>query len=453
MQLENVILSHLIFNEEYTRKTIPFIKEEYFQTIADKTLFKLIKTYVDKYNVTPSKEALRIDINNLDNVSEEQFKNISELVSELEYEPTTNTEFLVDQTENWCKDRAIYLGIMESIGILDNKNSKLEKDSIPQILSDALAVSFDTSIGHNYMDDYEARYKSYHNKEAKIPFDIDFLNKITKGGVEKKTLNAVIAGTGVGKSLFLCHLATSYYAAGNNVLYITMELSEEKVAQRIDANLLDIGLDQFDTIPFDSFVKKIDRVKKKVTGKLVIKEYAPGSASAANFRHLINELKLKQNFVPDIIIIDYLNICASSRLKRASSNSYEYLKSVAEELRGLGVDFNVPVWTAIQTNRAGSVNSDFGMEDTAESFGIPQTLDFYLALISDENLYRLGQLMIKQLKSRYNDINLNLKFVIGIDRMKMRLYDVEDPTAGITNDAPVMDNTPFKDKDNQKFIN
>lgn len=448
MQIENTIFSNLLFNEDYARKTIPFLKEEYFSNQADKVLFSLISEYVHKYNAFPSKEALAIDLSNKVGVSELTFKEVADNISKLDIDKDTKLDWLIDQTEKFCQEKAVYNAIMQSIQILDDKKTTEGKGSIPKILSDALGVSFDPHIGHDFIDDAESRFEFYHKKEVRLPFDLEYFNKITGGGLPKKTLNICLAGTGVGKSLFMCHLAASHLLQGYNALYITLEMAEERIAERIDANLLDVTLDDLKVIPKDIYDKKIDRVKTKTTGKLIIKEYPTASAGSANFRHLINELKIKRNFTPDVIFIDYLNICASSRIRHgANVNSYTLIKAIAEELRGLAVEFNVPIISATQTTRSGYSNSDLGLEDTSESFGLPATADFMFGLSTSEELEALGQIMVKQLKNRYNDPGNNRRFVLGIDRAKMRLYNVEQSAQDLTDDRPVMDNTKFGHED------
>jgi len=452
LAIENAILGNLVYNEEYSRKCIPFLKEEYFASQTEKAVFRLIKEYVDKYNAFPSKEALAIDLSNKDGISEETFKQSKELISGLTQDKETQIDWLLDQTEKFCQDKAVYNAIMASIGILDDSSGKTSKGAIPQILSDALAVSFDTHIGHDFLEDSDTRYDFYRRKEERIPFDIDFFNKITQGGLPRKTLNIALAGTGVGKSLFMCHCAAANLTKGLSVLYITLEMSEERIAERIDANLLDVSLDDLKLLPKDVYDKKIARVKGKTTGKLIVKEYPTACAGSANFRHLLNELKIKKNFIPDIIYIDYLNICMSSRIKHgANVNSYTLVKAIAEELRGLAVEFDVPLVSATQTTRSGYSNSDVGLEDTSESFGLPATADFMFALIkqSDE-MADLNQIVVKQLKNRYNDPGINSRFVVGVDRSKMRLYDVEGSAQEDLMDGPVMDNTKFGNEDNER---
>lgn len=425
MVLEQQILSKIIYDEDFLRKTIPFLKEEYFTSRQHKQLFKLILEYVKKYNTPPTKQALSVEVDNLTGISEDDYKELAGEVKQLN-DGEVGKEWLLDQTEKFCQDKAIYNAIMSSIQILDGRDQKQDKGSIPTILSNALAVSFDSHVGHDFLEDYDKRYEFYHKKEDRIPFDLEYFNRITKGGLPNKTLNVALAGTGVGKSLFMCHCAASNLTAGYNVLYITLEMSEEKIAERIDANLLNVQVDELTVLPKDAYEKKVNRVKEKTTGKLVIKEYPTASAGANHFRHLLNELSLKRNFLPDIIYIDYLNICISSRLKYGSNvNSYTYVKSIAEELRGLAVEQNLPIVTATQTTRSGYTNTDLGLEDTSESFGLPATADLMFALISSEELEDLGQIMVKQLKNRYNDPTSYRKFVVGIDRAKMRLYNVE----------------------------
>ena len=438
--IEEKILNGLVDKEEYLRKVLPFLKEEYFNKRVDRALFNLINDYIKKYNHTPSTAALIIEADSITGVSDDEQKEIVDTLRNFK-ELDTDVQWLVDQTEKFCQDKAIYNAIMKSIQVLDGKDEKTGKGNIPTILSDALAVSFDTHIGHDFLEDYLERYDFYHRKEQRIPFDIDFFNRVTKGGLPNKTLNVALAGTGVGKSLFMCHCAAANLVAGTNVLYITMEMSEEKIAERIDANLLNVQVDELTVLPKDAYEKKVNRIREKTTGKLIVKEYPTASAGANHFRHLLNELKLKRNFIPDIIYIDYLNICTSSRLKFGSNvNSYSYVKSIAEELRGLAVEQNVPVVTATQTTRSGFTNTDLGLEDTSESFGLPATADFMFALISSEELEGLGQILVKQLKNRYNDPTAYRKFVVGVDRPKMKLYNVEqNAQENIVDDTPMFD--------------
>jgi len=452
MSIERTILSNLLFNEEYNRKVIPFLKSEYFQDYNEKVVFDLIDDYVRKYNSFPSIEALAIDLSNKEGLNEQTFKIAKEVISGLEQDSQTKLDWLLDQTEKFCQDKALYLAIMRSIQIMDEKNGSISKGSIPTILTDALGVSFDTHIGHDFLDDSDERYEFYHRKEKRIPFDLEYFNTITNGGLPNKTLNIALAGTGVGKSLFMCHCAAANLTKGLNVLYITLEMAEERIAERIDANLLDTAVDELELMPKQSYDTKINRLKEKYTGKLIIKEYPTACAGSANFRHLLNELRIKKNFEPDIIYIDYLNICLSSRIKHAANvNSYTLVKAIAEELRGLAVEYDVPIVSATQTTRSGYSNSDVGLEDTSESFGLPATADFMFALISSEELESLSQIMVKQLKNRYSDPGSNRRFVLGIDRSKMRLYDVEQSGQdGLTDDRPIMDKGKFMEEENER---
>jgi len=437
--IENAIFSNLIYNEEYARKALPFIRDSFFQGKLERILFNVITGYVNRYNNLPSKTALRLEVDSVTGINDDEAKQLQDKIEKLEAD-NSDIQWLIDNTEKFCQEKAIYNAIMESIQIL-NGISDQGKGAIPNLLSTALSVSFDTHIGHDFLDDYNSRYEFYHLKEKRVPFDLDYFNTITKGGLPLKTLNIALAGTGVGKILFMCHCAAANLLNGNNVLYITMEMAEEKIAERIDANLLNEPLDMLAMLPKEAYDKKIERVKSKTTGKLIIKEYPTAAAGAAHFRHLLNELKLKKNFVPDIIYIDYLNICTSSRLKYGSTvNSYTYIKSIAEEIRGLAVEFNVPIVSATQTTRSGYTNTDLGLEDTSESFGLPATADFMFALISTEEMEDLGQIMVKQLKNRYNDPSMHRKFVVGIDRAKMKLYNVEQGAQdGIIDDGPIFD--------------
>jgi replicative DNA helicase len=450
MSFEQVIFSNLINNEEYARKVIPFLKDEYFSDHNHKVVFTLIDDYVKKYNSVPSIETLLIDLSNKEGVNQDAFISSKDIIQSLQKD-NTKLDWLIDKTETFCQEKAVYNAIMKSIQIIDDKTGKLSKGSIPQVLTDALGVSFDTHIGHDFIDDAESRFEFYHTREIRIPFDLQYFNAITQGGLPKKTLNIALAGTGVGKSLFMCHCAAANMVAGQNVLYITLEMAEERIAERIDANLLDVTIDELKLIPKDAYDKKMDRLKRKVKGKLVIKEYPTACAGSANFRHLLNELKIKKNFMPDIIYIDYLNICMSSRIKNgANVNSYTLVKAIAEELRGLAVEHNVPIVSATQTTRSGYSSSDVGLEDTSESFGLPATADFMFALISTEELQDLGQIMVKQLKNRYSDPGSNRRFVVGVDRSKMRLYDVEQSAQEDIMDGPVMDNTEFGQQDYER---
>jgi len=424
-QIEFLILKNLIHNEKYLRKSIPFIKSEYFEDPHQKMVYEEIFSFVQKYNELPTKEVLTIEIEKRSDINEDSFKSVTHLISCLDESPVEN-EWLVDTTEKWCRDRAIYLALLDSIAIADGKDDKKGRDAIPSILSDALAVSFDNHIGHDYLQDYEERYEFYHQKEEKIPFDLEFFNKITKGGLPNKTLNIALAGTGVGKSLFMCHVASASLLQDKNVLYITMEMAEEKIAERIDANLLNVGIQDIVDLPKPMFSTKVNNITKKTMGTLIVKEYPTASAHSGHFKALLTELSLKKSFKPDIIFVDYLNICASSRYRaNANVNSYSYIKAIAEELRGLAVETNVPIVSATQTTRSGYGSSDVELTDTSESFGLPATADLMFALISTEELEGLNQILVKQLKNRYNDPTIYKRFVIGIDRAKMRLYDCE----------------------------
>ena len=447
MKLEQTILKTLIFDDNYLRKVIPFIKTDYFSDRTEQTLFNEINAFTIEYNNAPSVEALSISIKEKNNLSEDDVQRCETYLEEIQKnkEVSSDLQWLVDKTEKFCQEKAIYLAVLNSISILDGKDKVNDKGQIPNILSDALAISFDSSVGHDYLQDSADRYDFYHRKEERIPFDLEFFNKITKGGLPKKTLNIALAGTGVGKSLFMCHCAAGAMSLGKNVLYITMEMSEEKIAERIDANLLNVTIDELMELPREVYDKKVARVKDKTVGKLIIKEYPTATASTIHFKTLLNELNLKRSFVPDIIFIDYLNICCSSRIKAgANINSYTYVKSIAEELRGLAVEFNVPVVSATQTTRSGFTSSDPGLEDTSESFGLPATADLMFALITSEELEELGQIMVKQLKNRYADINYYKRFTIGIDRAKMKLYDIEQSGQSGLVDAgqPAKPNTP-----------
>ena len=426
-RLESTILKNLIYNEEYTRKVIPFIQQNYFSENTDKIVFKEIFDFVDKYKNLPTYEALVINFTEKKNLTEPEVRSAIESLNEIKEnkDDTVELAWLVEQTEKFCQDRAIYNAIMESVSILDDRTKK-SKGEIPKLLSDALGVSFDANVGHDYIQDFEDRYDFYHRVESRIRFDLDMFNKITKGGLPKKTLNIALAGTGVGKSLFMCHVASSALSQGLNVLYITMEMAEEKIAERIDANLLNIDLNELQSISREDYERKFSHLKNKTQGKLIIKEYPTAAASTLHFRALLNELQLKKSFKPDIIFVDYLNICASSRIKPGGAvNSYTYVKSIAEELRGLAVEHDVPIISATQTTRSGYTNSDPGLEDTSESFGLPATADFMFALVTNEDLEQLNQILVKQLKNRYSDPTHYKRFVIGIDKAKMRLYDVE----------------------------
>ena len=449
-KVEILVIKNLLYNEEFSRKVIPFIKPEYFQDRSNSILFEEISSFIVKYDELPSKEAVTIEIENRSDLNESSYKEVSKVISYLEKEPT-DFDWLLDTTEKWCRDRAIYLALMESIALADGKDDKKGRDAIPTILSDALAVSFDNHIGHDYLLDYEERYALYHRKEEKIPFDLEYFNKITKGGLPNKTLNIALAGTGVGKSLFMCHVAASVLLQGKNVLYITCEMAEEKIAERIDANLLNTNIQDIVDLPKQMFENKINNISKKTQGQLIIKEYPTASAHAGHFRSLLNELALKKSFRPNIIFIDYLNICASSRYKGNSNiNSYTFVKSIAEELRGLAVEANVPIMSATQTTRSGFGSSDVELTDTSESFGLPATADLMFALISTEELEQLGQIMVKQLKNRYNDPTVSKRFVVGIDRAKMRLYDCEQSAQEDILDNGKEEEYNYKEESNLK---
>ena len=440
--LEQTILRNLLTDEKYMRKVLPFIKPDYFQGVY-RILFREAGKYVAKYNKLPNAETFKIELDQSDKLSDEQYNMASDIVPQLFAGERVDDKWLLDTTEKWCQDRAIYLAIMESISIIDGKHEQLTKGALPDLLTKALGVGFDLKVGHDYVENAEDRYEFYHTEEDRLPFDLEYFNTITKGGVPRKTLNIALAGTGVGKSLFMCHVASAALVQGFNVLYITMEMAEERIAERIDANLLDVPIDQLDKISKDRFTLMVNNIAKKTTGKLIIKEYPTGSAHAGHFRALLNELKLKRQFEPDLIFIDYLNICASSRMKGMGGaiNSYSYIKAIAEELRGLAVEFDLPIFSATQTTRSGYSNSDIGLEDTSESFGLPATADLMFALISTEELEQQGQFMVKQLKNRYNDPTLHKRFVIGVDRSKMRLFDVEENQQTLTDDTPVFDKT------------
>jgi len=455
MKLEQTILKNLIYNEDYLRKVLPFLKEDYFTDRTDRTIFNEISSFTDTYNSTPTIEAVVLAVKERRNLTADEVERCETTLKEIEQTKgeESKIQWLVDKTEQFCQEKAIYNAVLGSISILDGKDKTHEKGQIPKILSDALAVSFDNSVGHDYLENSDERYEFYHRKEERIPFDLDFFNRITKGGLPTKTLNIALAGTGVGKSLFMCHCAAGAMSQGRNVLYITLEMAEEKIAERIDANLLNVTIDDLVNLPKDMYDKKIAKLREKVVGKLIIKEYPTASASVTHFRTLLNELNLKKSFVPDIIFVDYLNICCSSRIKPGSNiNSYTYVKSIAEELRGLAVECGVPVVSATQTTRSGFTSSDPGLEDTSESFGLPATADLMFALISSEELEELGQIMVKQLKNRYNDPTLYKRFTLGVDRAKMRLYDVEQSGQDGLADAGIVDKpvNTFGDRERTK---
>ena len=447
MRTEIVILKNLLQNEEYTRKVLPFLRTDYFTEHSDKTLYEKINNFITKYNSLPSQEALQIELSET-KMNEEEFRDSSQLLKDIDShaEDYTDINWLLDTTEKFCQDKAIYNAVVDSISILDNPKSTTDKGAIPDILSAALSVSFDPHVGHDYIDDSDDRYDYYHRIEERIPFDLDYFNRITKGGLPQKTLNICLAGTGVGKSLFMCHVAASCLSENKNVLYITLEMAEEKIAERIDANLLNIAVDDLHSLPKDLYDSKIANLEKTTKGKLIIKEYPTASAGVNHFRALLNELNLKRSFVPDIIFVDYLNICTSSRIKSgANVNSYTLIKSIAEELRGLAVENKIPIVSATQTTRSGYSNTDVGLEDTSESFGLPATADLMFAIISTEQMEEVGQIMVKQLKNRYNDPTINKKFVVGIDRSKMRLFDVDQSAQDELVDTGQEDDTPSFD--------
>ena len=424
-RIERTILSNLIHNEEYTRRVLPFIKEEYFSDRLEKILFTEISKFVNKYNALPSKEALSIEMNGSKGINEDEYKKVTDIISTLNKEPV-NMDWLRDTTEKFCKDRAIHNAILGGIQIIDGKDKRYTPEYLPEMLSNALSVSFDQKVGHDYLIETKDRFDFYKKKEERLPLDLEFFNKITRGGIPSKTLNICLAGTGVGKTMFMTHLASSILLQGKNVLYITLEMAEERIAERIDANLLNVGMSDLEELPYAMYETKINKLQSKTSGKLIIKEYPTASAHTGHFRSLLKELALKKSFKPDIVFVDYLNICSSARFKAgANVNSYTYIKAIAEELRGMAVENDIPIFSATQTTRSGFVSSDVGLEDTSESFGLPATADFMFAIISSEELDDKNQIMVKQLKNRYNDPTVNRKFVLGVDRSKMRFYDVE----------------------------
>jgi len=448
--MEHTILANLIDNEQYGRKVLAFLKDEYFHDQNDKRLYKLIDRHVKKYNSFPTKEILYIDLDNAGDINQVEYDHTKSLIGQLKTDKTTDVNWLVDKTEQFCQDKAVYNAIRQSIKILEN-TGELTKAAIPKILQDALQVSFDTNIGHSFLEDAEQRYDHYHVREKRIDFNLEYMNKITQGGLPPKSLNLFIGSTGTGKSLVMCHMAAHNLMCNRNVLYITLEMAEERIAQRIDANLLDTPMNDLMQLSKVAYLKKVQQLQKTTKGKLVIKEYPTASAGAAHFRHLLNELRIKKNFVPDIIYIDYLNLCVSSRIKAGSqANTYTYIKSITEELRGLAVEFNLPIVTATQTNRSAYNNSDVNIENTSDSLGIAMTCDLMVALISTEELEELGQMMFKQLKNRYNDPALYKRFVVGIDKSKMRLFDVDPSQQEDILDGPVMDNTQFMEEDTER---
>lgn len=438
--IEGIILSNLIYNDEFSRNILPYLKDEYFEDYNERHVFSIIRSFVQKYSGVPTKEAIVLAIDTDESINEDRYSELVSVVNSLKVDPDTDQTWLRDETEKFCQDRALYNAVRESIKIMDGKDKEKDRGTIPELLSNALAVSFDANLGHDYLEDWEQQYEYYHREEEKIPFDLEYFNKITNGGVGKKSLNLVIAPTNAGKSLFLLHLAAGYLMSGLNVLYITLEMSEEMTRERIDANVLDIGMNELRTIPKSMYANLIGRTKAKTPGKLIVKEYPTASAHVGHFRHFINELRLKKKFKPDIIIVDYLNICASSRIRPGSNvNSFTLIKSVAEELRGLGVELGLPVWSATQTNRDGMNNSDIDLTNTSESIGITYIVDFMIAMIRSEELDALGQVMIKQLKNRYGDKTDDARFVIGLDRRKMRFHDVEQSAQDDVYGGPIMD--------------
>jgi replicative DNA helicase len=448
MNIEKIILSNLVHNEEYGRRVVPFLHSEYFAEPSDKVVFELIDNYVKKYNAFPSIEAVSIDLSNKTGINEEQFKQAVSLVSELSVDKTTKLEWLLDSTENWCQTRSLHLALLKSIMIMDEskKDSKQSRGAIPQILTDALAVSFNVSVGHDYIEDASDRFDFYRKKEKRLPFDLHYLNEVTHGGLPSKTLNMFMASVGAGKTMLMCHMAAANLSMGYKVLYITLEMAKERIAERIDANLLNIGMDELKFIEKSAYEKRIEKLRGATNGKLIIEEFPTACAGAANFRYLLNELKIKKNFRPDIIYVDYLNICMSSRIKYGNNvSSYHYIKAIAEELRGLAVEQDLPIVSATQVNRSGSSSSDMEMEDVSESWGLPATCDLLMALITSDELSALGQIMVKQLKNRYGDININTRFVLGVDRNKMRFYDCEHSAQrDVSNGSRTKDNIEKK---------
>jgi len=451
-RIETTILSNLFFNEDFTRKALPFIQADYFTNSDEQTLFTEIEKFVENYKNLPTKDTILIELGGRKDLTEEQLKNIKLLVAGAN-NTQVDLKWLLDATEKWCKDRAVHNAVLSGIKILDNKDQKRTPEAIPGILADALSVSFDNHIGHDYLQDADKRFDWYHTKEKRFKFDLDYFNRITKGGVPSKTLNIALAGTGVGKSLFMCHVASSFLTQGKNVLYITLEMAEERIAERIDANLFDISMDDIRDMPKQLYDTKVEKLNAKTKGQLIIKEYPTASAHSGHFRALMNELSLKKSFKPDVVFIDYLNICASARFKGGNISSYFYIKAIAEELRGLAVEFDLPIFSATQTTRTGFVSTDIGLEDTSESFGLPATADFMFALMSNEELEALGQMKVKQLKNRYNDPSMNRAFIVGVDRAKMRLYDVENNAQNIVdaNQTKQKENYPTPEDAYSKF--
>lgn len=447
--IERTILSSLIENEDYSRRVLPYLQDEYFSSIEEREVFKTIRSHMIKYNGLPTKEALAVALNKRDDLNDDQYQAMGQIIDDLSYDDKTDITWLVDETEKFCQEQAIYNAVKQSIQVLDGRDKQLDRGSIPQLLSTALGVSFDPNVGHNFLEDFVDRYEFYHKVESRLPFDLEMMNKMTRGGLPPKSLTVALAGTGVGKTLFMTHCAAANLMDNKDVLYITNEMAEERIAERIDANLMDIEVDQLLTLSRDDYASRMGHIRKRTKGKLVIKEYPTASASVAHFRHLLNELRLKSKFVPDVIYIDYLNICISSRIKMGSNvNTYTYVKAIAEEFRGLAVEFGIPIVTATQTNRSGFTSSDPGLEDTSESFGLPATADCMFALVTSEDLEALGQVMVKQLKNRWGDINNPKRFVLGIDRSKMKLYNVEQSAQnGVSNeDRPVMSDSSFGER-------
>ena len=451
-RIELTILRNFFYNEDFTRKCLPFVKTDYFVNRNERLLYEEIEKFVHEYKNLPTKETILIEFNKRKDINEDELKSVKELVNNFENEKS-DLQWLLDTTEKFCKDRAVHNAVLSGIKILDGKDKEHQPEAIPSILSEALAVSFDNHIGHDYIGDAEARFDWYHTKEKRYPFDLNFFNRITKGGVPSKTLNIALAGTGVGKSLFMCHCAANFLNQGQNVLYITLEMSEERIAERIDANLMDVTIDDLHDMPKELYDGKMSKLRSKTAGSLIIKEYPTASAHAGHFKGLLNELSLKKSFKPQIIFIDYLNICASSRFKGGNISSYFYIKAIAEELRGLAVEFDVPIFSATQTTRTGFVSTDIGLEDTSESFGLPATADFMFALMTNEELDALGQMKVKQLKNRYNDPGVNRAFIIGVDKAKMRLYDVENSAQNIvdSNQTKEKENYPSPEQAYDKF--
>ena len=451
-RIEHTILNNLFFNEDFTRKAIPFLKETYFPKRDEKILFSEISKFLHAYNNLPTKETILIELNNRKDLNETEYKDVKDLVASISQEDT-DLNWLLDTTEKFCKDRAVHNAVLEGITILEGKDKTRTPESLPSLLSDALGVSFDKHVGHDYIEDAGERFDWYHTKEKRYPFDLSYFNRITKGGIPSKTLNIALAGTGVGKSLFMCHAASAFLTQGLNVLYITLEMAEERIAERIDANLFDISMDDIRSMPKELYDSKVKKLEDKTNGRLVIKEYPTASAHSGHFKALINELALKKSFKPQVIFIDYLNICASARFKGGNISSYFYIKAIAEELRGLAVEHDVPIFSATQTTRSGFTSSDIGLEDTSESFGLPATADFMFALISNEELEGLGQMKVKQLKNRYNDPGINRSFIIGVDRAKMRLYDTANSAQNIVGGKELKqeENYPSPEQSYEKF--